>query len=484
MAWPFTTKEDRPLGVPDIPLTTQPTEQKSSGNGYPIFTSSGGSMNRMGTSPEAFAREGYMENAIVYACVRLIASACATVPFQIVSGQDGKVLPKHPMLDLMNRPNGLLSCHEFIEAAVAHLLIFNDVYVTRFPALGITSRKPTSPSELWLLPPQHVSFKAPSVGYGLPLEYKYEASGTPQIFPVNQLTGYCDLLHLHGYNPLSAYRGLSPMQSSAWSIDTHTTALRWNKALLNNAGSPSGALVTGDDANGNPITLAEEQYQRVKAMIDEQFTGAQNAGRPLLLEGGLDWKAMSLSPKDMDFTAGVWAAAMHICAAYRVPPQMLGIPGSQTRANFEQADLTFWQGTILPTLDSVLDKLNKWLAPMFGDPTLRLVPDRNAIPALEPERQLLYTRVNGNQVLTIDERRAMIGFGPLTEAQKEELLVDGTQVPFALMMAQLDAAEETLPGGEGNATLPGSDNPNNEEADPADDEETDPDGTDGQSGGQ
>jgi phage portal protein BeeE len=88
-------------------------EKNSSSNGYPIFTSVGGSMNRMGRNPEAFAREGCMENAVVYACVRLIASACATVPFQIVSGEDGKVLPRHPMLDPMNRPKGLLSCQEF-----------------------------------------------------------------------------------------------------------------------------------------------------------------------------------------------------------------------------------------------------------------------------------------------------------------------------------------------------------------------------------
>jgi phage portal protein BeeE len=114
----------------------------------------------------------------------------------------------------------------------------------------------------------------------------------------------------------------------------------------------------------------------------------------------------------------------------------------------------------------VLDKLNKWLAPMYSDVTLRIVPDRNAIPALEPERQLLYTRVNGNEVLTLDERRAMIGFGKLTEAQKEELLVSSMQVPFAMMTAQLDAAEETLPGGD-----------DGDASDPADDE-IDPNGED------
>jgi hypothetical protein len=120
------------------------------------------------------------------------------------------------MLDLMSKPNGLasgasdaipetpwhgrsnVSCHEFIESAVSHLLIFNDVYVSRLPGLGITARKPSPPSELWLLPPQHVSFKAPASGYGLPFEYRYQRAGSTLVFPVNHLNGYCDLLHPTG----------------------------------------------------------------------------------------------------------------------------------------------------------------------------------------------------------------------------------------------------------------------------------------------
>jgi phage portal protein BeeE len=142
------------------------------------------------------------------------------------------------------------------------------------------------------------------------------------------------------------YRGISPMRPAAWSIDTHNSALRWNKALRDNAGSPSGTITTGMGPDGTPTVLSDDQFQRLKTLIDaihrqaERRTAPDPRGRPRLEGHGL-------SPKEMDFGNGVWAAAMHICAAYGVPPQMLGIPGSQTHANYEQANLSFWQQTIL-----------------------------------------------------------------------------------------------------------------------------------------
>ncbi len=86
--------------------------------------------------------------------------------------------------------------------------------------------------------------------------------------------------------------------------------------MLDNAARPSGALVyTSRDGH-----LSGEQYERLKAELETGFQGATNAGRPLLLEGGLDWKSMSLSPKDMDFIEARHVAAREIALALGVPP--------------------------------------------------------------------------------------------------------------------------------------------------------------------
>ena len=72
--------------------------------------------------------------------------------------------------------------------------------------------------------------------------------------------------------------------------------------------------------------LSDEQFERLKSELEGQHSGASRAGRPMVLEGGLDWKAMSLSPADMDFIAARREAAREIALAFGVPPMLLGIP--------------------------------------------------------------------------------------------------------------------------------------------------------------
>jgi HK97 family phage portal protein len=105
------------------------------------------------------------------------------------------------------------------------------------------------------------------------------------------------VLHMRLCHPLDDHYGFSPIEAAATAIDLHNQASKWNKALLDNAARPSGALVYA----AREGRLSPEQFERLKAELQEGFQGAKNAGRPLLLEGGLDWKPLSLSPKDMDF---------------------------------------------------------------------------------------------------------------------------------------------------------------------------------------
>ncbi len=83
--------------------------------------------------------------------------------------------------------------------------------------------------------------------------------------------------------------------------------------------------------------MTADQFARLKAELEASFQGTRNAGRPLLLEGGLDWKAMSLSPRDLDFMEAKHAAAREIALAIGVPPMLLGIPGDNTYSNYAEA---------------------------------------------------------------------------------------------------------------------------------------------------
>ena len=103
-------------------------------------------------------------------------------------------------------------------------------------------------------------------------------------------------------------------------------------ASSDNSARPSGALVY---TSGGALT--PDQFERLKRELADNFSGARNAGRPLLLEGGLDWRAMSLSPRDLDFLESKHAAAREIALALGVPPMLLAIPGDNTYSNYQEA---------------------------------------------------------------------------------------------------------------------------------------------------
>ena len=133
----------------------------------------------------------------------------------------------------------------------------------------------------------------------------------------------------------------------------------------------------------------------------------------MVLEGGLDWKPMSLTPKDMEFIATKHVAAREIALAFGVPPMLLGIPGDNTFANYAEANRSFWRQTVLPLVGRTAEALTNWLAPAFGQ-GLRLTFDSDAIEALSAERQALWARVGAADFITQDEKRAAVGYAPLS----------------------------------------------------------------------
>jgi HK97 family phage portal protein len=360
------------------PFNRKQIEQKAVSAGTSSFFFPLGAGAFMARKAEEYAREGYAENAIANACVHKISSAASSVGLSLRKGADGDTIDDHDILDLLKRPNPTVSGSDFFYGAIAWRLIAGEVFVVRQPFGSNGKQAKGKPTQLWLLEPSRVEVKAGM--FGMPIAYHYQTLGGEKIiFPVDPLTGLSDVLHLKTFNPLHASRGLSPMSAAAYSIDTHNAALRWNKALLDNSARPSGALVLKSKDGTGAGELSGDQYARLKAEMDERYDGAGNAGKPLLLEGGLEWEAMGLTPAEMDFDKGIWTAATHVCAVFQVPPQMIGIPGTSTFANFEQATLTFWEDVVVPLLESTLDGLNHWLVPMYGDDSLYLEVDKDTI---------------------------------------------------------------------------------------------------------
>lgn len=340
--------------------------------------------------PAAFAREGYARNAIAYRCVRLIAEAAASAPLHVGPSD-------HPLGRLLARPNPEQTGIELLEAFYGHLQVAGNAY------LEAASIGEEAPSELYVLRPDRMSV-VPGVD-GWPIGWEHRVGPNVRRFERDPITNDAPILHLKIFNPADDWYGLSPMEAAAFSIDIHNAGGAWNKSLIDNAARPSGALVfTGAER------LSEEQFQRLKGELEDMHIGAANAGRPMLLEGGLEWRPMSLSPADMDFTEARHSAARDIALAFGVPPMLLGIPGDNTYSNYREANLAFWRQSALPLAQKAARAIEAWIGDRWPDAGPAAVSvDVENVPALAIEREALWARVGAADFLSEDEKRRMAG---------------------------------------------------------------------------
>ncbi|MDX2073470.1 MAG: phage portal protein [Alphaproteobacteria bacterium] len=350
-----------------------------------------------------FSQEAYAKNVVAYRAIGMVASAAATIPYILYQkNRNGKrEIMTHPVLSLLSRPNPTQSFNDFLQALYHYKMISGNAFIQAVMPSG------EAPRELYLLRPDRMQIIAGK--NAMPAAYRYTVDEKTADFPVDRLTGRSRILHLKTFHPTNDWYGLSPIEAAAYSIDQHNQASTWNQSLMQNGARPSGALVVRGENGGG--VLSEEQYNRMKIQIDEQFSGSINAGRPLLLEGGLEWKEMSLSPKDMDFIASKNASARDIALAFGVPPQLLGIPGDSTYNNLQEARVSLWEQTILPLAASTAESLNHWLLPLFGE-GLELVPNTDDILPLAIRNQAIWDRVEKASFLTDDEKRAAVGYPP------------------------------------------------------------------------
>jgi HK97 family phage portal protein len=348
---------------------------------------------------EAQVRAAYQRNAIGQRAVRMVAEGAASAPL-IVAGT------AHPATALV--PGDLL------ETIATHLLLHGNAYIE-------TGLSPAgAPAALWALRPERVTLETDAAGW--PKSWLYRVGGRITRYPALGDSGFAGsgsaysgsagsdsagLLHIRSINPLDDHYGLGCLGAAADAVSLLNAAAKWNRSLLENAARPSGALVhaAGD---GGPLT--PDQFGRLKDEIERAFQGAANAGRPMLLEGGLSWQSLALTPAEMDFGRAREAAAREVALAFGVPPMLLGLPGDATYANYRQANVALWRLTVLPLLGKILAALSRHLQPWW--PGIAIEPDMDAIPALWEDRESLWRHVAGADFLSRDEKRALLGWGP------------------------------------------------------------------------
>ncbi|WP_166416366.1 phage portal protein [Cochlodiniinecator piscidefendens] len=375
-------------------------EQKASAAG-PVIAYQGA--GRVAWSPRdtaSLTRTGFSGNPVGFRCVKLIAEAAAALP--LVLQDHERRYDVHPLLQLVRRPNQAQGRAELFEALFGQLLLSGNGY------LEAVANEAGEAIELHVLRSDRMSLVPGSDGW--PVAYDYTVAGRKHRFDMTgELHPIC---HIKSFHPQDDHYGLSPIQAAASAIDVHNAASRWSKSLLDNAARPSGAIVyKGADGQAS---LTADQYDRLQNEMASHHQGAANAGRPMLLEGGLDWKPMGFSPSDMEFQKTKEAAAREIAVAFGVPPMLLGIPGDGTYSNYQEANRAFYRLTVVPLVTRVAAAVSDWLSHYQGE-LLELKPDLDQVPALSAERDNQWRRVSEASFLTESEKRAILGLPKLSE---------------------------------------------------------------------
>jgi HK97 family phage portal protein len=348
----------------------------------------------------------------------------------------------HPLLDLLAKPNPEQGGGGFMEAYLGYWLLAGNSYVEAVRA----GDKP--PFELWPLRPDRMTvLPSPSNRIG---GYVYKSGGSSVTFKPNEV------LHSKFFHPTNDWYGLSPIEAAARAVDRDNAAEAWNTALLQNGARPSGALTTEGE-------LDPQQRADLKDALDDR-SRPEAAGRALLLEGGLSWQEMGLTPRDMDWLQSQKWGMKRICNTFGYPV-LLADPelGGSFSTDYKEARTALYQDTVLPLMDHARDDLNGWLAPMF-DSGLVLAYDPDAVEALQEDRNEAWKRTQDPR-MTVDEQREAVGMEPLPNGGGQVIILPvGAQVRAVDALSDADAAyhagigdegdDTTTPGGKGRKAEP------------------------------
>jgi len=315
---------------------------------------------------------GYRANTWVFACNYRIAKAVASVPWMVGTGDPDEdfnpITGKHPLKELIRKPNPTMSRQDYMELLSLHLHLAGNCIQTKIrprPFGGV--RQPAQ--QLWIINPDVIK-PVPTKGRSIVRDYEWNVDG------VKKRIRAFNVVHQKFTDPMNPYWGMANLEPGGRAVDTDRESSNWAKHSLENRAVASGVFTY-------KFPMSQSQFDQAVDMIQDQYQGAENAWIPWVLGNDATWQQMSLSPVDMDYIKGRQFSREEICAAFGVPPPMVGIYDQATLANIETARLIFWLDTVIPLLTDIRDRWNLDLAPDFGE-DIRLQYDLTRVEALTP----------------------------------------------------------------------------------------------------
>ncbi|MGO3448919.1 MAG: phage portal protein [Kluyvera intermedia] len=278
----------------------------------------------------------------VWACVRLLSESISTLPLKIYIRQpDGsrKAATDHPAYSILCRkPNSEMTPSRFMLMVVASICLRGNAFIEKkFIANRLVSLVP--------LLPQNMVVKRLTTGA---LEYKYTENGNERVISVK------NIMHIRGFG-LDGVCGMMPMKTGRDVIGS-AMAVEESAAKIFEQGLQSSGFLTAEQA------LNDEQRERLREYM-AKFTGSKNAGKIMVLEGGLKYQGVTMNPEDAQMLESRAFSIEEICRWFRVPPFMVGHTTKQSSwaSSLEGMNLQFLTHTLRPLLVNIEQEIGRCL---------------------------------------------------------------------------------------------------------------------------
>lgn len=275
--------------------------------------------------------ETAMRSTAVFACVRILSEAVASLPMLIYRRQadGGKArAPEFYLYDLLHdAPNPLMTSFEWRATLMAHVLLWGNAYCQ------VQASRAGQVQALWPLAPWQMTVKRS----GSDLIYEYLlADGTRQILLGDEV------LHVRGL-VVDGDVGLSPIAAVRRAIGLGLAAEEFGARLFGSGANVSGILQ-------HPGKLSDKAYERLVVQTTDEMTGLRNAHRIKVLEEGMVWTRTAIPPEDAQFLETRRFQLAEVARVYGVPLDMLAEPGGATGNITELQGIRFVTHTLRPWL--------------------------------------------------------------------------------------------------------------------------------------
>lgn len=355
----------------------------------------------------------------VYANVSVLAEEVSKMEFELYSLGYSKGKPElkkiesHPLLDLLDKPNPFTTSSQFFYNTESHLELAGDTFYLL--------DKPTNPTQMFILQPDKVTVVPGDETDGYLIkqyEYKDQIDGKTKTVTYEPEL----IIQQKNPNPSNPYRGKSVVEAAALTIDTENLTRLFLKQFFENGAVSSFALASDQ-------RITEEQVTRIEAQIRRKYAGVKNAFKALILGGGLKPVNIQQTGQQMQLLEMQTAIRDEIMAMFKNTKASLGIVEDVNRSNAEATLLGWKQSVIKPKMMRIVDTLNEFLVPKFGNNLILTFKDpvpENKVDDIE----MLQKLVSGaqTQIMTVNEARAIIGLDPLKGEENDT--VNNQKVPL------------------------------------------------------